>query len=56
MNKEKHVSQVDSEELSPDAPAAKNFEQNEKSNQEDQQMADEYGWTPQQAKESTLYL
>jgi hypothetical protein len=22
----------------------------------DQEMADEYGWTPQQAKESTLYL
>lgn len=25
-------------------------------NQIDQEMADEYGWTPQQAKESSLYL
>ena len=56
MNNEKHVSQVDSEEFSPDALAANNFEPNENSSQVDQEMADEYGWTPLQAKESTLYL
>jgi hypothetical protein len=56
MKNEEQVNQGDSEEFSPDALAAQNFEPNENSNQVDQEMADEYGWTPQQAEESTLYL
>ena len=53
MSNEEEVSQISSEDLAPNTPEA---EPSENSNQVDQEMADEYGWTPQQAKESRLYL
>ena len=51
----------DPDQLEPEVGAAISTESGESApdkNQPyiDQEMADEYGWTPQQAKESTLYL
>jgi hypothetical protein len=56
MNNEEEVGQIDSEESSPGAPASNNSESSGEANQVDQEMADEYGFTPQQAKAMGLYL
>ena len=56
MSNEEEVSQISSEDLTPKAAEAGNPEPSENSHQVDQEMADEYGFTPEQAKESTLYL
>ncbi len=56
MSNEEDINQTDSAGLIPEAANAGNPEPSENSHQVDQEMADEYGWTPQQAKESSLYL
>ena len=56
MSIEEEINQTDSAGLIPEAAEAGNPEPSENSHQVDQEMADEYGWTPQQAKESSLYL
>ena len=56
MSNEEEVSQISSEDLTPESAEAGNTEPSKNSHQVDQEMADEYGWTPQQAKESSLYL
>lgn len=56
MSNEEEVSRVNSEELSTGAPVSDNSDSNDEANQVDQEMADEYGFTPQQAKAMGLYL
>lgn len=44
------------EETKSTDPESKGFKSTYIYNQIDQEMADAYGWTPQQARESQLYL
>ena len=55
------INEQDPEQVEPDVEAPDTLEINDSKstyvyNQIDQEMADAYGWTPQQARESQLYL
>lgn len=56
MSEELDVDPINAEEPKLDAAVAAETKSTYIYNQVDQEMADEYGWTPQQAKASRLYL
>ena len=56
LNKDQDPEQVESE---LEAPGSADSDESVSEKQDpyvDQEMADEYGWTPQQAREASLYL
>ena len=56
MNTEQDAEQLGPEVESPDTKEITDFKSTYIYNQIDQEMADAYGWTPQQAEEARLYL
>jgi hypothetical protein len=56
MSIDEEINQTDSAGLIPKAAEAGNPEPSENSHQVDQEMADEYGFTPEQAKAMGMYL
>jgi hypothetical protein len=56
MSDELEIDPANEEQPKPDAGVPKEEKPNNENSKVDQEMADEYGWTPQQAKESGLYL
>ena len=56
MNKDQDPEQVEQEVEAPDTIEITDSKSTYIYNQIDQEMADAYGWTPQQAEEARLYL
>jgi len=56
MSEEQNPNQLESEVVAEGSTESAESAPDKQEPYVDQEMADEYGWTPQQAKESTLYL